>query len=405
MKTLLAYACCLALIVVIGCTTKDGNLLSNSDKFGSLRVTTNVDGAQIFLDGEDTGEVTPATLENVLVGDHVLQVFLANFEAVQGAISVTVQENQQTDITFDLVAIQSGASLSVTSTPDSALVLINGVALGDNPYTPLLLEGLAPGSYQIEILKGSHEPVNLGMVELFGDSLVERETSLQLARAALVEHFSSSTCIPCVEADTVLEKVLYERGLEYVVSIGYHTEIPAPGDPMFDEASDDNNERIGYYSVTGNPVSYIDGVSGIGGVVNLENRLRSSLDDRLTMLPEAILEIFDFQADSSNLSGRVRIESLADLSGYQLRLAIIEREITYDIPPGINGVTHFFDVFRGFVEGGDGTPLLPGVGVVQSIPFNAPVSDFWNTERIEIVAFIQEPASREVAQAAWTLYP
>ncbi len=405
MKNLLAATCLIILAVAIGCTTKDGNLMSNIDSFGSLRVTSSIDGAQIFLDGEDTGEITPATLTNVLVGERIVQVFLASFEPVESSISVLVEENEQAEVTFELVAIQVEASLSVVTTPDSALVRINGVALGDNPYTPLLLEGLAPGSYQVEILKGSHEPIDLGMVELFGDSLIELEESLTLTRSAMVEHFSNTNCLPCVEADTVLENVLIERGVENVVSIGYHTETPAPGDPMFEEARDDNNERISYYSVIANPVLYVDGVSGIGGVVNLQGRLNTGLDQRLGTPPDAILEIFDFQADSSDLSGRVRIEALANLSGYELRLGIIEREITYTDAPGRNGVTHFYDVFRGFVAGVDGTALTLGVGDVQHVPFSASMSDSWNSERIQIVAFIQQPASRELAQAAWTLYP
>ncbi len=47
---------------------------------GSIEVTTNPSGAKIFLDGEDTGKVTPYTLKNISVGSHIIEVLLSDMK-------------------------------------------------------------------------------------------------------------------------------------------------------------------------------------------------------------------------------------------------------------------------------------------------------------------------------------
>jgi len=67
---------------------------------GRIAVTSEPAGAKIFLDGKDTGQVTPATLSNVSVGTHQIKLELAGYEPETR--SVTVQRNATVAISVTL---------------------------------------------------------------------------------------------------------------------------------------------------------------------------------------------------------------------------------------------------------------------------------------------------------------
>lgn len=395
----------LLLFFLYSCTTKDGVLDVLQQETGSLRVEATEAGATIFLNNVRQDPVTPAVLEDVPIGLQVIRVNKPGFVTVQDSIQVNVEVDKEVSVFFEMQAIVSGGNVRVVSNPDSAVVLVNGIALGDSILTPTTLSNLDSGSYRIEIQKSGYLPVvvNDFLVQQGSSQLLD--TALTVQRQVIVEHFSSSTCLPCVEADSIMEKILDERGVRELISIGYHTEIPSPGDPMHLEARTGNDARVSFYNISGNPISYFDGIVPVGGVTNLENRLNNAIDQRLQVAPRAAVEFFDYDANASTVSGRVRIEALQDISSYRLYIAAIETEVNYGSPPGINGMTHFFDVFRGFTpdENGIGVSLATGEHQFQSFSF--PTQPYWDINRIQVVAFLQRTGTPEAAQAAWTLYP
>lgn len=73
--------------------------------YGSLQVTSAPAGAAIALDGAATGEVTPHTFDELLPGDYVVTVSLADHLSDPEAITVTVEANALATATFDLVLL------------------------------------------------------------------------------------------------------------------------------------------------------------------------------------------------------------------------------------------------------------------------------------------------------------
>jgi hypothetical protein len=45
---------------------------------GSIEITTNPSGVKIFLDGKDTGKITPYTFTNISTGNHIIEVTLSD---------------------------------------------------------------------------------------------------------------------------------------------------------------------------------------------------------------------------------------------------------------------------------------------------------------------------------------
>ena len=52
---------------------------------GSIEVTSNPSGAKIFIDGKDTGKVTPYTLKNVSAGTHIIEATLSDMKYIEMA--------------------------------------------------------------------------------------------------------------------------------------------------------------------------------------------------------------------------------------------------------------------------------------------------------------------------------
>lgn len=67
---------------------------------GSLSVTSEPLGAQVFIDGEDSGQTTEAFLEDVIIGDHTVSVRLNGY--AEARETVTVSEGENTDVSFTL---------------------------------------------------------------------------------------------------------------------------------------------------------------------------------------------------------------------------------------------------------------------------------------------------------------
>lgn len=91
---------------------------------GDIAVTSEPEGARIFLNGEDTGETTPAVLAKVKTGGHTVAVALGD-EMSEGQ-AVTVQRNKTSSVHF---------TLTVPPDPDSAVV--TGRVLRNRGGSPL----------------------------------------------------------------------------------------------------------------------------------------------------------------------------------------------------------------------------------------------------------------------------
>jgi uncharacterized repeat protein (TIGR01451 family) len=115
---------------------------------GSISVTSTPPGAGIVLDGADSGEVTPFTLDNVAAGTHTIDVSLPGYSP--GSQSVTVITGSTVKVDFQLILIppQTG-SISVTSSPAGADIRLDGINTGK--ITPAILDSVAPGDHTVAV--------------------------------------------------------------------------------------------------------------------------------------------------------------------------------------------------------------------------------------------------------------
>jgi hypothetical protein len=63
--------------------------------FGSIDINSNPDGAKVYLDGVDTGQVTPIILTNIDTGSHIIKIDKYHYKVWEDT-AVTVNANQTT---------------------------------------------------------------------------------------------------------------------------------------------------------------------------------------------------------------------------------------------------------------------------------------------------------------------
>lgn len=119
-------------------------------QIGNISVSSNPQGARIFLDDQETKLRTPATLTNIKTGKHSVGLFLPNYrfarkELTLDDISAAVEMNLEKDF----------GSLFISSQPAKALVVLNGKPLGE---TPIRFEKMEPSQvYHIEVWSEGYE--------------------------------------------------------------------------------------------------------------------------------------------------------------------------------------------------------------------------------------------------------
>src|SRR5665647_850681 len=116
---------------------------------GSIGVTSDPDGAEIFINSADTGFTTPHTFAGQVVGSYDVYVTKTGYvtPATQTK-SVTKGSTTSYSFTMSPVSPDTG-SIEVTSDPDGAEIFINSVDTGFT--TPHTFAGQVLGSYDVYV--------------------------------------------------------------------------------------------------------------------------------------------------------------------------------------------------------------------------------------------------------------
>jgi formylglycine-generating enzyme required for sulfatase activity len=149
--------------------TVDGVLLPN---WADVSISSMPAGAEILLDDEPTGAVTPATIE-ALAGEHEIRVRLAGHRPHRQRILVAAQE-QVTLPTFTLQ--QADGLINVTTSPPGAGITLNGRFQGESPIELAVRSGTA---YRLQIFKAGYRSVERSLRLTSGE---ERAVRISLDR-------------------------------------------------------------------------------------------------------------------------------------------------------------------------------------------------------------------------------
>jgi len=136
-KLILLFTILLAVLLITACDTNNNTITPQPDP-GNIYVTSNPAGAQIWLDGVNTAQVTPDTIKNL--DEDVYNVTLKLTDYNDATFSVSVISGQTSDLTNIVLVsnlmktlfgpVKIYESFGATSSEPSGLDLSSGKAWG-----------------------------------------------------------------------------------------------------------------------------------------------------------------------------------------------------------------------------------------------------------------------------------
>jgi len=385
MKNFLLF---LIFLFTISCGVKQP--LENVDrpKPALLFIDSNPQGALIFLDNELTNKITPDSL-TVNPGLHYIQVALNGYKTHLDSILIQGTSDSVYQIHSQLTKITSFGNLIIETIPANALVVIDGSPQSKSTPDTFKLE---PGNHSILIKKNGYKDIPLS-TEISENQQVLLKKSLQTQKAVLYESFANVSCEPCVKATENLETFSNSNNDSTFYILEYFANWPSANDPFYLVAPSDVYERLMLYHIT-----VLPGLRSSGSWTN----------------PYSASDIMDsYTENMGELNGEIGVSItklikndslIVDVELYQhkevtnpdqllLFCAITENDISFDTPPGSNGLTHFNWVFRGFLSDKKGDSFS-----FKNSQFNTNFTLQWNSNwdysNIKIIAFIQDKDNR-----------
>jgi len=217
-------------------------------------------------------------------------------------------------------------------------------------------------------------------------------------RLVLLEEFTQASCGPCAGQNPWIHNLLTSNP-EKITSINYHVSWPGY-DPMYLHNTEDPSARVSYYGVSAVPHSVIDGnyFSGYptGWSINTVNA-------RYAMPSPCEIEIqHELNTAQDTINFTMLIKATTSFSGSPLvgHLAVIEKHIHYNSPPGSNGEKDFYNVLKKLLPSKDGT-TLPAMeaGDYYVIQGSWKLANVFTASELAAVGFVQNNQTKEIYQA------
>jgi thiol-disulfide isomerase/thioredoxin len=217
--------------------------------------------------------------------------------------------------------------------------------------------------------------------------------SFAAQRVVVCEEFTATWCTYCPGAARGLDEN-YERDYDSIVVIAYHS---STSDPFYSAKA---ATRASYYSLTGYPTTWFDGVKSVVGGVHtgtMYSCFRDSITYRLGITSPLIINLtcnYDTVANTGNVSATIQNTSSSAISG-TLHFVIVENNIPYNW----QGMTELDFVMRDMLPdaNGEAVTIPANSSITKSRSFT--VASNWKEKDCKIVVFVQA-SSREIYQGA-----
>lgn len=227
----------------------------------------------------------------------------------------------------------------------------------------------------------------------------------QSQRLVLIEEFTQASCGPCASQNPAFNTLLNANTTK---AVGLKYQVNWPGsDPMNAQNPTEVANRVAYYGVTGVPYALTDG--GAGGAPSTVTQTTIN-NEYAVPSPFAIDLKYWFNAanDSVYVNCEVTCSQNVTMTKPYLRIAMIEKLITFTSPPGSNGEKVFEHVMRKMYPNANGTSVqttwTAGQKLTISFKEKIPAYIYKKTE-IAMVAFVQDDGNKNVKQAAFASSP
>jgi thiol-disulfide isomerase/thioredoxin len=221
-------------------------------------------------------------------------------------------------------------------------------------------------------------------------------------RKVLVEFFTNSGCIPCIDAHHYFDQIEAHVGITPndtgVIIVSIHTNIPYQPDPIYNSNVVQNNARMNYYNIISNPQGRADGndmqdFSSTVWTAHIKAEMFSTKYMNITFQNN-----FFPSADSGFVT--INIQTVVPIPTSDNKIFVVLTQDSIPYTTGPNGIKYPSDVMRYIVTGSSGAPITltngqtTQFGTGYSIPTSP--ANWYIPEKFNIVAFIQSTSTKQV---------
>ena len=268
--------------------------------------------------------------------------------------------------------------------PVTETFTVNIASLGTatlNFTTPTLL---TPGSYNVNYIinlvngQADDDPNNNTLSKSLSVAIGSAE------RTPMIEHFSSSTCGPCVQPNTLMHTFCNNNEGRYTYT-KYQMNWPGNGDPYYTE---EGGVRRNYYSVNAVPMAFLDAESL--NFNNVQNQFNQHAE-----IPAFMDVKGSFSVEGNNITVLADIMPYIDANA-RIYISVNEKETHGNV--GSNGETSFHHVFMKMLPDAQGTTVDFVSGELQHLEFTQDMSGTHVEEMsdLEVSIWIQNYSSQEI---------
>ena len=206
-------------------------------------------------------------------------------------------------------------------------------------------------------------------------------------RIPMIEHFSSSTCFPCVFTNKGMDTLTANNPGRYTY-VKYPMNGPAPGDPYY---TSECGVRRSYYNVNNVPMIFLDGKK-------TEDPLPQEKLDR-SYNTTSFIDIrgsFSINEADSTINVIADIFSYTDIQNVMAYISVNEKTTTENI--GVNGETEFHHIMMKLLGSQYGTKLNLEAGKHQRLEFthDMTTTNMEELNDLEVAIWIQDSKTKEV---------
>ena len=242
-----------------------------------------------------------------------------------------------------------------------------------------------PGGYTVVLRINS---VNGEDDDLADNNVWERSVSIPLdevQRIPMIEHFSSSTCSPCVSVNNQMNTFCNNNPGRFTYT-KYQMNWPGSGDPYY---TDEGGVRRIYYGVSGVPEIFLDGVGTNNGAVN-QNTFNQHADQ-----PGYFDVRGSFTVEGNNIHVIADVMPYVDIEA-RVFVSVNEKVTTGNV--GTNGETSFHHVFMKMLPDGQGSTIAFTGTELQRLEFTQDMSTTHVEEMsdLEVSIWVQNYGSKYV---------
>ena len=233
------------------------------------------------------------------------------------------------------------------------------------------------------------------------DSLSQQTVFLPgVRRKVLFEAYTNTSCGPCASQNPQLDAFI-QSNFDSIVAVKHHTWWPGVSDPMYQANINQNNVRTYYYGIRAVPTLMVDGtIKQVGGYTPAT--LQGHYNIRVATASPLSLTVTDTRLPGDTIKASVTLQVVSPLPTkgvFRLRVYSIERKITYSSPPGSNGETIFYDVFREGYPSTEGL-IIPKTAGTYNYEFKYKRQSNWVDSMMFTSVFVQNDNSKEVLNCA-----